>query len=244
MLNPPASTTSPDSHTATGPFYSSVDLTLTGTVHPGDVWTLGVGNRDLTDDTSVHTADTTLQAIANRLGSELGSPYTYSVTVTSGGAIVLHIANSAGFSLNGSTLNLSGLQQTAAPTANTVTRTTTAADASGNPLTFSSAQVTVVTAAAGETWTITAGSYHSDPYAAQSTDRDRRREPPRDEPRGGARLGGDGDRVERRRHDHGDVGVHRLGLDRGLEPDRDRVDRGDAVARHAGAARSSGRARR
>ncbi|HVP74739.1 MAG TPA: hypothetical protein VMS63_01865, partial [Gaiellaceae bacterium] len=170
MLSPPASTTSvTDSHTAVGPFYSSVDLTLTGTVHAGDVWTLGIGNRNIVDDTSVNTGDTTLEAIANRIGSMLGSPYTYNVT-TSSGNVVLHIANSAGFSLNGSTPNLSGLQQTASTAANTVTRTTTAANGSGTALTLSSAQVTVQTTAAGDIWTLTAGAYHSSPYTASSTD--------------------------------------------------------------------------
>ncbi len=158
MLNPPASTTSSGSTTAAGPFYSSVTLQLTGTVHTGDVWTLGIGNRSDVKYTA-KSGDGLLQ-VAQGLGALLGSPYSYSATTNGSGQVILQISDPAGFALTGSGQVLNGLMQLVS-SANTITRTTTATQSDGStPLLYSSATVTLTgTVTPGDTWSITADSF-------------------------------------------------------------------------------------
>ena len=125
---------------------------LNGTVHAGDIWKLGIGNRDLQ---YAPTSTDDLAAVAQHLGSQLGAPYRFTVTTTAR-ASELTITNAAGFSLNGATL--SGLMQLVA-SANTVTRSTTVTQGDGaTPVGFTTAHVTLQpTATAGDTWSITVG---------------------------------------------------------------------------------------
>src|SRR5262249_45125070 len=136
MLNPQSSTIGTGSVTALGPFYTSVGLVLTGNVRAGDAWKLGINNQIIRYDAMTGND---LQAVANNIASQLGSPYTTSVTNVAG-VVTLTISNPNGFSLNG--VSLTGLAQIGSPN-DRITRTTTATQADGQTLvTFTSADVT------------------------------------------------------------------------------------------------------
>ena len=163
MLNPTGSTISPTSTAAAGPFYTSVGLKLNGTVSAGDTWSLGVGNM-ATISYVAQPGDGLLQ-VAQHLASQLHSPYstcvanagTSSCSGYSTDSVLLVISNSAGFSLNGATLN--GItQQTQG--ANTVTRSTSVNQASGTAASLVAATISLDgTATPGDVWTLTVGGF-------------------------------------------------------------------------------------
>ena len=163
MLTPTGSTISPTSQAAAGPFYTSVGLKLNGTVSAGDTWSLGVGNR-ATISYVAQPGDGLLQ-VAQHLASQLSSPYstcvanagTSSCSGYSTDSVLLVISNSAGFSLNGATLN--GItQQTQG--ANTVTRSTSVNQASGSAESLTAATISLDgSPTPGDVWTLTVGGF-------------------------------------------------------------------------------------
>ncbi|HKI93353.1 MAG TPA: hypothetical protein VJ986_13715, partial [Gaiellaceae bacterium] len=160
MISPQAGTIDTSGSTAApGPFYTSVGLTLNGTVSAGDVWQLGIGTRDLSYTAG---AGDGLVQVAQGLASQLGPAFTANVSTNASGQVVLTIANPDGFSLSGQTVN--GLMQLVS-SAGTVTRTATSVQSDGTtPIDFTNAAVTLTlpptkTLVPGDTWTITADGF-------------------------------------------------------------------------------------
>jgi hypothetical protein len=136
-------------------YYTSVEYTLTGPAGPG-AWKLGIGYRDYESNAAF------LLDVANDLADQITAAVTaglidshYVASVTSVGGVKLSIVNSAGFVLEGRTSTLSGLVHEISP-AGSVTRTTTAQYENPvgtfNDIEFKSADVTLTTSTANETW--------------------------------------------------------------------------------------------
>ncbi|HEX6131291.1 MAG TPA: hypothetical protein VF044_06140, partial [Actinomycetota bacterium] len=168
MLEPPAAADDPLTGTVEdeSDFFTSVDLQLNGTVRSGDRWTLGLRYRDYQ---YVASAGDTLLTVANAFRTQLLAVGRYSVSVTgSASSATLHIEDEQGLNLRGVTVP-DGIAQDAALRA-TITRTTAANDADGDPITFTSADVTLLgTVGLGESWILYVDGAEHEAIAGSAT---------------------------------------------------------------------------